>query len=537
MATEVGNLVANLELKSAQFVSELRKTNKRLGRMESGFQRVGRVGVAAFKSIAVAAGGVALAALGRDAVQTADKIGKLSDRLNISTEALSELQFVGERGGVAFNTMTLALQRLERRSAEAAVGVGEARGAIAELGIDAQRFGRLSLDNQFEIVSEALSKVQNESDRTRLAFKLFDSEGVALVQTMGEGAAGIQALREEAQRLGATLSQEDAAAAAQAADAVTNLSSAFDALARQLAINIAPALTELANFLANAIPKALEAAARVIRKFGAAVTKLFAKIIDTIAFDFRKLAEAADFIGFDDTAAGLRGFADRLSGVSGALKFYSLLADSAAESTEKLRISYKKISQERATLQDVSLGNKQQGGFNFVENSLKLNGGKAAEAVSEGLENADLSGLSFAVESALVSGAESGAKGMVSSILQEIQRSLLSKLAGGIANAIGGTSGGGFLGGLLGFRTGGSFTVGGSGGPDSKFVGFRATPGEKVTVSRPGQGAGGIGGLVINQNLNVSGTTRAEQVAFAAAIREQTKADVMDTLQRSGRLR
>lgn len=39
----------------------------------------------------------------------------------------------------------------------------------------------------------------------------------------------------------------------------------------------------------------------------------------------------------------------------------------------------------------------------------------------------------------------------------------------------------------IGFRTGGEFTVGGTGGHDSQLVAFRGTPGEKVTVSRPDQ--------------------------------------------------
>jgi TP901 family phage tail tape measure protein len=40
------------------------------------------------------------------------------------------------------------------------------------------------------------------------------------------------------------------------------------------------------------------------------------------------------------------------------------------------------------------------------------------------------------------------------------------------------------------FQHGGSFTVGGSGGSDSQLVAFRASPGERVDVSRPGQGPG-----------------------------------------------
>lgn len=39
----------------------------------------------------------------------------------------------------------------------------------------------------------------------------------------------------------------------------------------------------------------------------------------------------------------------------------------------------------------------------------------------------------------------------------------------------------------LGFRTGGSFEVGGSGGPDSQLVQFNATPGERVQVNTPAQ--------------------------------------------------
>jgi hypothetical protein len=40
---------------------------------------------------------------------------------------------------------------------------------------------------------------------------------------------------------------------------------------------------------------------------------------------------------------------------------------------------------------------------------------------------------------------------------------------------------------MFAFATGGSFTVGGQGGVDSQMVSFRASPGEKVTVSTPTQ--------------------------------------------------
>jgi hypothetical protein len=54
----------------------------------------------------------------------------------------------------------------------------------------------------------------------------------------------------------------------------------------------------------------------------------------------------------------------------------------------------------------------------------------------------------------------------------------------------------GILGGLMGFASGGSFEVGGAGGIDSQLVAFRASPDERVTVTRPDQAMPGQGGVL-----------------------------------------
>ncbi len=65
---------------------------------------------------------------------------------------------------------------------------------------------------------------------------------------------------------------------------------------------------------------------------------------------------------------------------------------------------------------------------------------------------------------------------------------------------------------VFGFQKGGAFTVGGAGGPDSQFVGFRASPGERVTVTPPGQfGGGGQGmNITINNNAPILGVDDLE---------------------------
>lgn len=82
-------------------------------------------------------------------------------------------------------------------------------------------------------------------------------------------------------------------------------------------------------------------------------------------------------------------------------------------------------------------------------------------------------------------------------LLKLAANQLFSQLIGSFLPGAGGLGGGGgLLGGLLGFQNGGSFMVGGNDSrPDSQLVAFRATRGERVDVSTPGQQAnGGVGG-------------------------------------------
>lgn len=96
-----------------------------------------------------------------------------------------------------------------------------------------------------------------------------------------------------------------------------------------------------------------------------------------------------------------------------------------------------------------------------------------------------------AFEDALVNGAKFSdlLKGIEQDIIRIATRNLITKPIGGAISDFFSPSGtgGGLLDGLFGFATGGSFTVGGSGGTDSQVVAFKATPGEQVTVRTPAQ--------------------------------------------------
>lgn len=202
---------------------------------------VGALGIAA----AAAAG--SLAFMTKRQFEAIDATAKMGKRIGISVRELEGLNLAAERTGVSAGTLQMGLQRMTRRVSEAAKGSGEAVKALDELGLSAQRLNSLSPDQQFREISEAMSGVANQSDRVRLAMRLFDSEGVALVNTMKLGAAGLDEMTGRAEMLGLTLSQVEAAQVEAANDAMGDVLTAMSGLARQIAVDIAPLISEMSN--------------------------------------------------------------------------------------------------------------------------------------------------------------------------------------------------------------------------------------------------------------------------------------------------
>lgn len=176
-----------------------------------------------------------------------DKFAKTADKLGASTEALAGLQHAGEQTGVSIKTMNMAMQRATRRISEAAKGTGEAKDAIRELGLNASELNKLPLDEKMGQLSDAMLRFGNQSDRVRLSMKLFDSEGVALVNTMALGSDGLKAMADEADALGLALSRAEASKVESMNDALDRAGKVFQGITRRVTAKLAPVVEGLAN--------------------------------------------------------------------------------------------------------------------------------------------------------------------------------------------------------------------------------------------------------------------------------------------------
>jgi len=232
--------------------------------------------------------GAALIATTKSTATAQDAVGKFASRIGISTEALSKYKTVAEFSGVTTETLNMGFQRMTRRISEAGQGTGVAVKALDELGISIESVQSLSPDQQFEAIAGALEGVESQSDKARLAMQFFDSEGVALLQTMEGGVEGLQAMKDEAVRFGTVISTQAAANSAQFNDSLTRMQMAFEGLRNSIGERFMPILTELNNRFANFVADNRGA----ILDFGEKVITAFAWIAEKGAFAVGLLVDA-----------------------------------------------------------------------------------------------------------------------------------------------------------------------------------------------------------------------------------------------------
>ncbi len=152
-----------------------------------------------------------------------DVLDKMSIRTGVSVEALSELGYAAELSGADLETLESGVRIMQRTLGEAAQGTGTAVEALDRLGLSAAQLAGLSPEQQFKVLADRISKVSDPTLRAAIAMEVFGKAGTKLLPLMADGAAGIEAMQEEARRLGLTVSTETARDAAQLNDALGTL--------------------------------------------------------------------------------------------------------------------------------------------------------------------------------------------------------------------------------------------------------------------------------------------------------------------------
>jgi hypothetical protein len=567
----------------------LDQTKKAFKSVGGGLKSVTKAIFSMKSGLALLAGAAGFGYLIKKNLDAIDALAKTASKIGTTTDALSKLHHASQLSGVSTNTMNMALQRFTRRTSEASKGTGEAVGALRELGISAGDFQRLPLDQRMIVLADAFGKVKGESDKLRLAFKLFDSEGASLINMLNNGADGLQAMYDDAELLGLVMENKSAKGVEAANDAMTRLFSIGKGLAAQFTAAIAPAIKLVADKMTDLSINSVDGYG-TFKDFGEYLAKSFITTLADVVRTVGKVGEGfvATFnyiMLYMDKMRGVRTFRvvgeeiedlqEKLGRIAGSQGFNKLWAAMDFE-WDGISLDTPKEIMAKITLLRAELAGLQEDSTDFsmdgFVNALNAIAGaigststetedleKAIKKTSElenafenlkGIELQDIyhsgvkqafSGITQAFTDGITGAKKFGdafkdmAKGIVDSLIKMMVQYMIVQP---LFNAIGTSMG---------------FDMKSIGSTGSKSYGGTVSAGQPTIVGERGRemfipnsnGAivssdnlGGGAGVVINQTINLSTgvaqTVKAEVMNMMPQIASRTKQAVLDSRQRGG---
>ena len=196
----------------------------------------------------------------RSTLDMADALGKTSARLGLTTSALQTLRFAATQSGMSTEMLEMSLQRFTRRMAEANSGTGVLKDTFKQLGI-AITHPNGQLKNSESIlgdVADKMAAIPDQGKRVELAFKMFDSEGVKMVNMLQGGKKGFDELRQSLIDTGAIMGDQFIKDAESANDAIDKLGTQFRVAFAKAISGLAPAITATASALGDFVNLARE---------------------------------------------------------------------------------------------------------------------------------------------------------------------------------------------------------------------------------------------------------------------------------------
>lgn len=214
--------------------------------------KFGKVAGAAI-GVAVVGAAAGLAALTKAAIDNADELSKVSQKMGITVEALSRLQYAAKLSGVELSGLQTGMNALARNMATGSdaftqLGVaitnsdGTLRSSVSVIGDIADRFAGM----------------EDGATKTALALGIFGRAGADLIPLLNGGSAGLAAMAQEADNVGATISGTTAKAAERFNDTLSKIEATMGGVVNKVMVAALPALQSLADTLAS--PEFAEAA-------------------------------------------------------------------------------------------------------------------------------------------------------------------------------------------------------------------------------------------------------------------------------------
>jgi hypothetical protein len=235
------------------------------------------VGVA-LAGIATAAVGVgtALFGLAKSAASYGDSIGDASDKTGLSVKTLSALRFQADISEQSFDSLQTGILKFSRTIVEANQGNEKAIETLKRFGIDPKKAIQ-DLDGALGDLIKQILRLP-EAQQGAAAMAAFGKAGAELLPFLKDFNGDLPKLIENAKRLGAVLSDEDARAAGEFEKALGQLQAQARLVGVQFANQFLPDITRAMNEVSKFFTENQD----TVREWGQAVSRELSSTLNEI---------------------------------------------------------------------------------------------------------------------------------------------------------------------------------------------------------------------------------------------------------------
>ena len=269
-------------------------------KFSNSFAKVGKVGLAAFGTMAAAGAGAtkmlwdgtkSLAAYG-------DNIDKMSQKMGLSAEAYQEWDAIMQHSGASIDSMQRGMTTLSKAAESGS-------DAFQKIGISQEEIANMSQEELFAKTIEGLQGMEAGTERNVLAQQLLGGSSKELGALLNTSAEDTEKMRQRVHELGGVMSDEAVKSAAAFQDNMQDLKTAISGVGRSIISDFLPASnTMIEGFtgiitgeegaeekLSTGMDQMAEAASGAIDKIGGIIDQLMPPIVSAIGKMLPKLLE------------------------------------------------------------------------------------------------------------------------------------------------------------------------------------------------------------------------------------------------------
>ena len=206
------------------------------------------------KAISAVSGGLATALVGNaiNSASMADDLNTLSSQTGFTVEELQKMKYASDIVDVSMDQMTGSIQKMTKQ-------MSSGNKAFETLGVsltDSNGNMRDAKDVWYDSL-DALSKVQNETERDALSMEIFGKSAMDMAGIIDDGGASLKALGDEAEGLGLIMSQDMVDDANLLQDSIDRMKGrteqAFLTMGASLASSLVPAFEKVLDVVTKVV--------------------------------------------------------------------------------------------------------------------------------------------------------------------------------------------------------------------------------------------------------------------------------------------